>query len=137
VRLLPDRPGVAISSELQNTSAETVKGVALRAHPQFCLGAGRPDLKLTLKGPDGRWTQQPLETETWFRGAQLPQGAWGVRDAASGVSLINEFDPAQVQAGYVFVQPAGESYNLELFSPTQDLPPGASLRLEQRYVLEK
>jgi hypothetical protein len=137
VTLLPDRPGVAIASELHNPSPETVAGAALRSHPQFRFGAGQPGLALRVRGRDGRWSQQPLATETWFRGDQLPQGAWGVTDPATGASLINEFDPAQVRACYVYVSPAGESYNLELFSPSQDLPPGATLRLEHRYVLEK
>lgn len=135
VTLLPDRPGVAISSALQNNSQETVPGVVLRVHPQFRFGAGQPGLALAIRGQDGRWSQQPLATETWLRGEQLPQGAWGVTDPATGVSLINEFDPAQVQAGYVYVSPAGDFYNLELFSPPQDLPPGGTLRLDHCYLL--
>jgi len=137
VTLLADRPGLAVASELRNDSDATLEGVALRAHPQFRFRAGQPDLALTVKGPDGQWSQRPLASETWFQGEQLPAGAWGVVDSASGVRLVNEFDPAEVRACYVFASPGGESYNLELFSPTQALPPGATLSLHHRYVWEK
>jgi hypothetical protein len=137
VTLLPDCPGLAIASEVRNDSAETVPGVVLRAHPQFRFRAGQPGLALTVRGQDSQWSKRPLESETWLQGEQLPKGAWGIADSASGMSLLNEFDPAQVRACYVFASPGDESYNLELFSPTKDLSPGATLLLNHRYVLVK
>ncbi|MCC6444490.1 MAG: DUF4838 domain-containing protein [Armatimonadetes bacterium] len=134
VRLLDD--GLEVSSSVRNESAATVPAVALRAHPQFVFKAGQPGLALAVRRQGG-WQEQPVKTETWLRGEGLPQGAWGVRDKDRGVSILNEFDPAQVQACYLYVHPAGESYNLEVFSKARDLAPGESLELTHRYRVEK
>jgi len=136
VRLLPDRPGLEITTEILNPTSETIRGVALRAHPQFAYQAGKPGLMLAVKGQEA-WSQQPMQSETWLQEANLPGGAWGVVDAASGVSLIDEFDPSQIRACYLYVSPGREWYNLELFSPTQDLAPGAKLEMKHRYVIMK
>ena len=135
VRLLADRPGVEVSSRLTNTSAETRAGVVLRAHPQFAFRFGAESLTLRARRADETWRELPLASDTWLTGDDLPAGAWGVFDRATGEGFLNEFDPARVRACYVHVDGRNGFYNIELFSQPRDLPPGGALELTHRYLL--
>ncbi|MBI3923339.1 MAG: DUF4838 domain-containing protein [Armatimonadetes bacterium] len=137
IALLADRPGVGVDSELKNTSNQTVQGVVLRGHPQFCFRANAADLDLNVKQKDGNWSPLPFKSETWLTGNELPAGAWGVTDKAMGMSLVNEFDSSKARACFLYASPNKDFYNLEIFATTKDLAPGESARLRHRYVVSE
>jgi hypothetical protein len=125
--------GIEIESALENASPKTVSGVMLRVHPEFALKPGEGLTELRLKGPDGKWTTIPFKSESALSGKQLPAGAWGLALPKAGMTVTNEFDPAQVGACFPYL--GKEFFNLELFSPKKDLAPGEGLRMKQRYLV--
>jgi hypothetical protein len=136
VTLAPDRPDLTVDSRLENVGAETVQDVVLRVHPEFLPQAGGELPELLARSTDGGWRTVPYQNgESPLRGPDLPQGAWALRFPKAGLRLENRFDPAQVET--CFFYHGGSFLNLELFSPGHDLTPGASLRLQHRYVLSR
>lgn len=135
VTLSPDEPAIEIESRLTNRSAQTVSGVVLRTHPQFRLSSLSEGLRLLVKGVDGSWREMPARSETFLSGSGLPAGAWGITDRNRGITILNEFDPAQVRQCYLYTSP--EFTNLELFSQPKTLAPGESLVLRHRYVVQR
>ena len=135
VRLLGDRAGVEIASRLANASEETVSGAVLRGHPQFSFRFEAGNLALRVRQSDATWRDLPFASETWLMGDDLPAGAWAVVNPATGEGILNEFDPSQVRACYLFIDRSNGYYNLELFALPRDLEPGEALELTHRYVL--
>ncbi|MCS6830196.1 MAG: DUF4838 domain-containing protein [bacterium] len=135
VTLSPDEAAIEIESRLTNRSAQPVSNVVLRAHPQFRLPGNSESLRLLVKTADGEWKEAPVRSETFLGGSELPAGAWGIRDQQREITILNEFDPAQVRQCYLYA--SAEFTNLELFSTAKTLEPGASLVLRHRYVVRR
>jgi hypothetical protein len=133
VSLAADKPELTVDSRLENPSAQTVKDVVLRAHPEFLpLTAGeKPELH--VRGADGAWKTVAYQSgESTLGGDNRPQGAWALRFPKTGLRLENAFEPAQVETCFFYSSSA--FCNLELFSPSRDLAPGESLVLRHRYA---
>ena len=134
VTLAPDALALTVESRLENTGTQPVKGAMLRAHPQFALQPGAEKPELSVRAADG--SLKPFAYaggENFLAGEKRPQGAWAVRFPTSGLRVVNEFDPPQVGTCLFYSGP--EFANVELFSPKQDLAPGASIVLKHRYVV--
>jgi hypothetical protein len=133
VTLAADRAELTLDSRLENASGKELKGAMLRVHPQFAAKASsRPELR--SRSGAGAWSPVSCSAaETFLAGARRPAGAWAVRLPAAKLEVVNEFEPAQV--GTCLFYSGVDFVNLELFSPKQDLAPGASLSLKHRYTV--
>ena len=134
VTLSADRAAMEIETYLTNRSAQVLPAVVLRTHPQFRLSGRSESLQLLIKTADGTWKHMPARSETFLSGSELPAGAWGITDRKGGVTILNEFEPAQVRQCYLYT--SAEFSNLELFSTPKTLAPGESLVLKHRYVVQ-
>jgi hypothetical protein len=133
VTLAPAAAELTVDSRLENGSGQQLSGAMLRAHPQFAAkAAAKPELR--SRAADGAWRPVPYPVgETFLTGQQRPAGAWAIRLPAAQLLVTNEFDPAQVGTCLFYSGP--DFLNLELFTPKQDLAPGASLSLKHRYLI--
>lgn len=142
VELAPDRPVVAITSELSNPG-KTARDGCLRAHPQFRVGdIGSAEVRVSRAGgrqtidlarpddPDG-------EFNTWLRGDEMPRGEWWVVDRAADLAVICRFQPDEVSQALLNWSGRQDRVNLELYSKQRSLGAGDSISLHQQWEVRK
>jgi len=134
IALAPDRPEVRIESVLENVSNQPRPDAMLRGHPQFVFPDGDRAVELGVRTADGNFRTAPFKSETFLTGPELPAGAWRVRFPKAGVSIVNEFEAADVRACYLYV--GRDFLNLELFSPKKNLSPGEKLTFRHGWVIQ-
>ncbi len=132
VSLVPN--GIEIDSTLENTTAQPIKDAMLRVHPEFNFKVAESGAEFFAQGEAGPEKFAPAKGENYLSGKRLPRGKWMAKLPKRGLSIVNEFDPAQVATCLLYVGP--EFFNLELFSPKKDLAPGEKLRIKHRYAVE-
>ncbi|MDD2706643.1 MAG: DUF4838 domain-containing protein [Verrucomicrobiae bacterium] len=141
IELDAHKPVLRIVTTLVNQT-QTACQAGLRIHPAFAMDDPRRAM-VKIRRKDGGWREQPLAAlkdqdgimDVWFRGNDLPFGEWSFVDGASGLEVINRFDPAKVSQCYLFSSSFLKQANLELFSTPSCLRPGESWEFSQTYEL--
>ena len=119
VELLPDRAGFKVTSDLVGKGKQL-----LRVHPAFSIGLPQ-STSLFLYHGDKREEIPLLEKDTmnaYFRDKECPTGRWGfaIKTAKGTISVLNTFEPSQIDYCYVNMKPEERRLNLEQWSATQD-----------------
>ena len=91
--------------------------------------------------PGDKWERHSLanpedpkaEKELWLRGGDRPAGAWVVIDEEADLAVVNRFDAEAVEQCLLNWSGAQNRVNLELYTPTVELPPGGKLTLKHSY----
>ena len=134
-----ERPVLSITSTLSNTAGAPRKA-CLRVHPEFLVGSTQRATVAVLR-PGDKWERHSLanpedpkaEKELWLRGGDRPAGAWVVIDEEADLAIINRFDAEAVEQCLLNWSGAQNRVNLELYTPTVELPPGGKLTLKHSY----
>jgi len=125
---------------LRNTAAEP-RETTLRINPPFVVRDPQSQ-RLLLCGADGQWRQDPLPgaptddpafTDRTYNGAQLPAGAWGTLDTATGQALIDHLRGGDIERCFTHMNWLTNRLTIELWSPTRALAPDQEIMIEHEY----
>jgi hypothetical protein len=118
-------------------TADSPKTVALRGHPEFAVPTGVTP-RVTFRDRSGKEITLDLareERDRFLRENDLPNGAWTLR--LGGLSLTQQFDPAQVSTALLNGTLSGGRVNLELYGVPRELAPKESVVLEQSWRINR
>lgn len=133
-----EKPLLAITSTITN-AGDSAQTASLRAHPTFAVASTqRAAVKIRRGGGwetvELAWPDDPqAERELYLREARRPDGEWAMVDRETGRTVVNRFDPAQVEVAYLNWSGKDHRVNLELWAPERKLAPGESLTLAHTY----
>jgi hypothetical protein len=127
IKLLEERPGIALHTKLQNTGT-VAEAVTLRGHPEMTLHAPVDRLVLLWRKSADSVAQGPLTGG--LPGEVL--GAWAVFDPETGRGVVHRFDSSRAEA-MLHVDMEQNTFNLEVMSKEVELEPGQSFELEQTW----
>ncbi|CAI5492219.1 unnamed protein product [Closterium sp. Naga37s-1] len=109
----------------------------LRVHPSFrvvhSFSSAAPHVRFTsIKGTEE--VVKPDVQELWLRGDDRPNGEWSLVDPGTGRTVVNRFNPSQVQACFVYW---GSGFcNLELVSEERPVSVETPLIVNHSYSIE-
>ncbi|CAI5948620.1 unnamed protein product [Closterium sp. NIES-64] len=109
----------------------------LRVHPSFrvvhSFSSAAPHVRFTsIKGTEE--VVKPDVQELWLRGDDRPNGEWALVDPGTGRTVVNRFNPSQVQACFVYW---GSAFcNLELVSEERPVSVETPLIVNHSYSIE-
>jgi len=123
---------VEVGSRLVNASDRPV-AACLRVHPAMYLEDARTASLVVGGTRTSLEAGAEKETELWLRDAAKPAGEWRIEDPARKVTITSRFDPAEVATCYLNWNGPVHRVNLELWSPSVQLEPGSSIRVDHAY----
>ncbi|CAI7743903.1 unnamed protein product, partial [Closterium sp. NIES-54] len=109
----------------------------LRVHPSFrvvhSFSSAAPHVRFTsIKGTEE--VVKPDVQELWLRGDDRPDGKWSLVDPGTGRTVVNRFNPSQVQACFIYW---GSGFcNLELVSEERPVSVETPLTIDHSYSIE-
>ena len=127
-----DAADVRIATTLTNVTEEP-RMARVRVHPEFKFGERLDDVVLFTLEADGAVARQPIRSVSSMAGRDV-RGVWGACHRDESYGIVSRFPPEGTEL-HLHLDPAAQSFNLELFGEERVLAPGDSLALQHAYTL--
>lgn len=118
-----------------SNSGDAPATVTLRGHPEFAIPEGSK-AAVTFQSRNGKTVEVPIgdkPAELFFRGNDLPDGAWTLR--AGTTTVTERFDAAQTGTVLLDTSPSEHRVNLELYAKPVTLAPHSSVTFDQLWQI--
>lgn len=140
IKLVPGKAAFTFDNYL--VSSRKRNDLALRIHPAFAV-TSTANATLTFTAMDGKPRSfslanpsNPLaEKERWLSGNNMPNGSWSIKDAKSGLTIVNTFDANKVKLCYCNWNGKDARVNLEQWSAPTLLQANFPLELKNTYEI--